>query len=114
MPPTRTKHRKHESGKQTFAELAEVGVDLSEPLSSSPNDNPLSGKTIVVTGSLQQFKRDEIKQLIDDLGGRAASSVSKKTDYLVAGDKAGSKLNKARELGVEILTEQQFRELIDR
>jgi DNA ligase (NAD+) len=67
----------------------------------------------VVTGTLQQFKRDEIKRLIEDLGGRAASSVSKQTDFLVAGEKAGSKLTKARQLGVEVLTEQQFRELIE-
>jgi DNA ligase (NAD+) len=101
-----------EFGRRTFAELAEVGVDLSEPLSSSADDKSLTGKTFVVTGTLQQFKRDEIKRLIAELGGRASSSVSKKTDYLVAGDNAGSKLTKARDLGVRILSEDQFRELI--
>lgn len=102
-----------EFGKQTFAELASVGVDLTESISEmNESDSPLSGKTLVVTGTLQQFKRDEIKRLIEDLGGRASSSVSKKTDYLVAGENAGSKLSKATELGVEVLTEDQFRELI--
>jgi DNA ligase (NAD+) len=72
----------------------------------------LAGKTIVVTGTLERYGREEIKELIARLGGRAAASVSKNTDFLVAGEKAGSKLDKARELGVQILTEQEFESLI--
>ena len=98
-----------EVGKRTFDELAEVGVDLTEPQSTSQGESPLAGKTLVVTGTLQQFKRDEIKQLIEDSGGRAASSVSKKTDYVVAGEKAGSKLTKARELGVYAFVRSMLR-----
>ena len=70
---------------------------------------PLAGKTIVVTGTLTSFTRDEIEALISRLGGRAASSVSAKTDFVVAGEKAGSKLAKAQQLGVRVLTEAQFR-----
>jgi DNA ligase (NAD+) len=72
----------------------------------------LAGKTLVVTGTLVRFTRGEIESRIRQLGGRAAGSVSKRTDYLVAGENAGSKLAKARKLGVEVLTEQQFLELI--
>ncbi|MBE0537690.1 MAG: NAD-dependent DNA ligase LigA [Phycisphaerae bacterium] len=72
----------------------------------------LQGKTVVATGTLQHFTREEIKQAIVDHGGKAASSVSKKTDYLLAGENAGSKLDKARELGVEIIDEQQFIKMI--
>jgi DNA ligase (NAD+) len=72
----------------------------------------LTGKIFVVTGTLKHYGRDEIEGLIKQLGGKAAGSVSKKTDYLVAGEKPGSKLDKAKELGIMILTEKQFEELI--
>ena len=72
----------------------------------------LSGKTFVVTGTLARYSREEIEGLIKRLGGKAAGSVSKRTDYLVAGEKAGSKLEKARELGVAVLTEDDFDKLI--
>ncbi len=71
----------------------------------------LAGKTIVVTGSLEHFTREQIKEAIADNGGKAASSVSKKTDYVLAGENAGSKLEKAKDLGVEIIDEQQFMEM---
>jgi NAD-dependent DNA ligase len=67
-----------------------------------------TGKTIVVTGTLKRYKRDEIEALIVKLGGRASGSVSKKTDFLVAGEEAGSKLEKAQKLGVKVLTEDEF------
>jgi DNA ligase (NAD+) len=72
----------------------------------------LEGKTLVVTGTLVKYTRDQIEELISRHGGRAASSVSKKTDYLVAGEKAGSKLEKAKELGVTVLSERDFEELV--
>ncbi|MBV8544537.1 MAG: hypothetical protein JO088_07300 [Acidobacteria bacterium] len=73
----------------------------------------LAGKTVVVTGTLNRFSRDEIHKLIEREGGKAASSVSSKTSYLVAGDAAGSKLEKAKSLGVEVLTEDEFLALVD-
>jgi len=69
---------------------------------------PLTGKTIVVTGSLKNFERKEIEDLIVKLGGKASGSVSKKTSFVVAGEAAGSKLDKAKELGVEVISEEEF------
>ena len=75
-------------------------------------DSPISGKIIVVTGTLEKLDRRQAEALIESLGGKAAGSVSKKTDYVLAGESAGSKLTKARELGVRVLNEQEFFELI--
>ena len=75
-------------------------------------DSGIAGKTFVVTGTLQRFSREEIEELIKSLGGKAAGSVSKKTDFVVAGEKAGSKLDKAKALGVPVLTEDEFAAMI--
>ena len=71
-------------------------------------NNPFTGKTIVVTGKLEHFTRDTINARIQSLGAKAGDSVSKNTDFLICGEKAGSKLDKARALGVTVLTEQEF------
>ncbi|MFN4258392.1 MAG: NAD-dependent DNA ligase LigA [Gemmataceae bacterium] len=102
-------------GQQTIAELKQLGVKLTEAARAKPaglDDADLNGKTFVVTGTLSRYSREEIEQLIKDLGGKATSSVSKNTDYVVAGDKAGSKLDKARQLGVRVLNEEEFEKLI--
>jgi DNA ligase (NAD+) len=72
----------------------------------------LVGKTIVVTGSLIDFSRDGANEAITSRGGKAASSVSKNTDYVVAGENAGSKLEKAEELGIPVLDEAAFKQLL--
>ena len=72
----------------------------------------LAGKTFVLTGTLANYTRDEAKKLIEDAGGKVAGSVSKKTDYVVAGSDAGSKLDKAKELGVSVLDEKGMEDLI--
>jgi DNA ligase (NAD+) len=72
----------------------------------------LEGKTFVLTGTLERHTRDEAKQLIEDAGGKVAGSVSKKTDYVVAGEEAGSKLDKAKELGVAVIGEKEMEELV--
>jgi DNA ligase (NAD+) len=74
----------------------------------------LSGKTFVLTGTLVHYSRDEAKKMIEDAGGRVSGSVSKKTDYVVAGDDAGSKLDKAKELGVKVIGEKEMEELLGR
>jgi DNA ligase (NAD+) len=100
-------------GMEAVEELRRAGVLLEMPRSETPTAKQvLDGKTIVVTGTLTHYTRDSIKELITQLGGRPASSVSNKTDFVVAGEKAGSKLQKARQLGVRVLTEKEFQELI--
>jgi len=101
------------AGKHAISELKRVGINPKMEKSAA-GEKLLAGQTVVVTGSLQRFTRDEIEALITGLGGRAAGSVSKKTSFVVAGEDAGSKLAKARELGVEILTEDQFLKRIGR
>ena len=90
------------------AEAPEPGAAVAEPGSIGP----LAGKTLVVTGTLEGFSRPEAEKAIRAAGGHAAGSVSAKTDYLVAGEKAGSKLAKAEKLGVPVLDEEGFRLLL--
>ena len=85
---------------------------ISTEIRGTPASQALAGKTLVVTGTLAKYTREEIEELIARHGGRAASSVSKSTDYLVAGEKAGSKLDKAKKLGVKILSEAEFDRLL--
>jgi len=73
----------------------------------------LAGKTVVVTGTLTRFSRDEIHKLIEREGGKASGSVSSKTSYVVAGEEAGSKLDKAKSLGVPVMTEDEFLAMIE-
>jgi DNA ligase (NAD+) len=92
--------------------LREAGVREEKP-TERPAASPLAGKTFVFTGGLADLSRDEAKALIAARGGKVTSSVSAKTDYVVAGADPGSKLAKARELGVTILDEAGFRELLE-
>ena len=81
-------------------------------VSAATGGADLTSKTFVVTGTLKKYSRQEIEDLIKQLGGKATGSVSKKTDYLVAGENAGSKLDKAQQLGVQVLTEEEFGKLL--
>jgi DNA ligase (NAD+) len=102
-----------EYGREVIDDLANVGVSMEATPSERVSTNgALAGKTIVVTGTLSKYKRDEIEALITRLGGRPASSVSKKTDFVVAGEEAGSKLAKAQALGVRVLNEAEFDTLL--
>jgi DNA ligase (NAD+) len=98
-------------GRETIEDLQQIGVSMHQ-VAAPRAARTLEGKTLVVTGTLQRYTRDEIEELIARHGGRAASSVSKKTDFVVAGSEAGSKLAKARELGVRVLTEDEFERLL--
>ena len=82
------------------------------PAGEAAAAGPLDGRTLVVTGTLEGFSRQEAEEAIRAAGGKPAGSVSKKTDYLVAGESAGSKLTKAQELGVPVLDEAGFRRVL--
>jgi DNA ligase (NAD+) len=98
---------------EVIQSLQKSGVSWSETEpQQSPKDGPLSGKTFVLTGTLSEMTRDEAKTLIQENGGKVTGSVSKKTDFLVYGDKAGSKLTKAQTLDIATLTELEFRALL--
>jgi len=102
-----------ETGRTTLGRLAKLGIDPqgTEPGESGGNEGVFTGKTFVITGTLPTMSRDEAKAKIEANGGKTTGSVSKKTDYLLAGEKAGSKLAKAETLGVQILDEQAFLKL---
>lgn len=91
--------------------LRKAGVNFTEPKLQTAS-NVFEGKTFVFSGALNGYTRDQAKALVEERGGQVSSSVSKKTDYLVAGDDPGSKLEKAEKLGVEVIDEAQFKDLI--
>lgn len=93
-----------------ISRLREAGVNMTA--AEQGNDQRFAGMTFVLTGALEKFTRDEASAMIEDRGGKAASSVSKKTSYVVAGEAAGSKLRKAQELGITVLTEDEFLEML--
>jgi DNA ligase (NAD+) len=90
--------------------LRAAGVNFNA--AGTQTDDRFAGMTFVLTGSLTLFTRAEATEKIESFGGRASGSVSKKTTYVVAGENAGSKLKKANELGIPVLTEEQFQEML--
>jgi DNA ligase (NAD+) len=103
-----------QSNRRVIDQLQQLGVSIMEtPLPQRHTPLPFSGKTFVFTGGLSSFSRDEAKALVERLGALVASSVSKKTTYVVAGTEAGSKLEQARKLGVQILDEEGFKNVIN-
>jgi DNA ligase (NAD+) len=96
-------------------EFQSIGLNLGKPVArrkAAIEAGPLAGKTVVVTGTLPTLSRQDAEQLIRESGGKAAGSVSKKTLFVVAGENAGSKLEKANELGIEVIDEATFLERI--
>lgn len=91
-----------------LAKLRAAGVNMVGERKAGPVEGPLSGMTVVVTGTLTRWGRKEVQELIERLGGKASGSVSKKTSFVLAGEAAGSKLDKARELNIPVLTEEEF------
>ncbi len=95
--------------REMIERLRNLGLTMAEESGGSvPTDHPFSGKVFVLTGSLVNYTRQEAKALIEDRGGRVTGSVSKNTDFLLYGEKAGSKLDKAKNLGVSLMTEDDF------
>jgi DNA ligase (NAD+) len=104
-------------GRKIVEDLRSLSVKLTEdarPAPAAKAGADLTGKTFVVTGTLEHYSREDIESLIKSLGGKATGSVSKNTDFVIAGDKAGSKREKALALGVKILTENEFQNMIGR
>ena len=99
------------TNQELIESLEKAGIKMDESVSTVVASSALAGKSIVVTGTLVKYGREEIERRLRDLGAKASGSVSKKTDYLLAGEKAGSKLEKARELGVRIINEEEFEKL---
>lgn len=102
------------AGQQVINDLKSVGIDPKQTVDASEDNQILAGQSVVVTGTLQQFDRKQIEDLIVSLGGKASGSVSRNTSFVVAGESAGSKLDKARSLGIPVLTEQEFLKKIGR
>ena len=101
----------NDTNREVIHAMLEAGVVVSNALFASADvesDHVFSGKTVVLTGTLTRMKRAEAKNALLELGAKVTGSVSAKTDFLVAGEKAGSKLTKAQDLGVEVLTEDEF------
>ena len=100
-----------EQTKDLLNKLAVAGVNMAEK-EQQIKDKRFEGKTFVLTGSLEKYSRDQASQIIESFGGKTSSSVSKKTNYVLAGQEAGSKLTKAEELGVTIISEEEFEQMI--
>ncbi len=103
------------AGRHTFAQLMEAGLELPNPDFREPNEvieSAFAGKTIVLTGTLEHFERTALAEILESLGAKVSGSVSKKTDLVIAGEKAGSKLAKAEQLGVEVWDEGRLLEAL--
>ena len=101
-----------EGTRHLIDKLKELGVEM-QPLEKTTKEGVLLGKTFVLTGTLPTMSRKEASVLIEQNGGKTSSSVSKKTDYVLAGEDAGSKLTKAQSLGVTIISEQELLDMIN-
>ena len=99
-----------EQTKDLLKRLKEAGINMNR-LKEEDGDDRFSGKTFVLTGTLEKYSREEASNLIEKFGGKTSSSVSKKTSYLLAGEDAGSKLTKAQSLGVQIISEEEFEKM---
>ncbi|HIE48129.1 TPA: NAD-dependent DNA ligase LigA, partial [Candidatus Bipolaricaulota bacterium] len=101
-----------QGNRRLIEELKAVGIDPRAQ--RPPEKGPLAGKAFLFTGRLSGMTRQEAKRLVESLGGKVASSVSRKVDYVVVGEDPGSKLDRARALGITTLSEEEFKELVGR
>jgi DNA ligase (NAD+) len=102
-----------EANQLLIKNLIQAGINTKSEETTSLENQPLAGKTFVLTGTLADFSRQQAQAAIEELGGKVASSVSKKTDYVVVGENPGSKQDKAQKLGVPILAEEEFKKLLE-
>jgi DNA ligase (NAD+) len=101
------------NARNTITELKKAGLRMTTEEEVVPSDQPFEGMTFVFTGTLTKWKRDEAASIVEGKGGKSSSSVTKNTTFVVSGPGAGSKLKKAQQLGVKVLTEEEFAEMID-
>ncbi|MEO0232729.1 MAG: NAD-dependent DNA ligase LigA [candidate division WOR-3 bacterium] len=111
MAESVVKFFREERNRKVIEKLINAGIKFEEVKVSK--ENPFYGKTFVFTGTLKNFTREEAQRIVEDFGGRAAGSISKKVDYLVVGEEPGSKLQKAKELGVKTINEEEFLKMIE-
>ncbi len=102
---------RQEQTQDLINKLKNAGVNMNQ-IGEEETDNRFLGKTFVLTGTLEKYTREEAESIIEKYGGKVSGSVSKKTSFVLAGEEAGSKLTKAQELGVEIISEEKFEEMI--
>jgi DNA ligase (NAD+) len=112
MAESIVKFFEQESNLKVIEKLQQAGVNMEEEPPREQGPKPLDGLKFVITGTLENYSRNEAKEAIENLGGKVTSSVSKSTDYVVVGENPGSKADKAREMGIEILNEEQFEEML--
>jgi len=103
---------RQEAAAKIIAKLEKAGVNFFEETGKGREDNTLQGKTFVLTGTLEGYSRQEVKELIESRGGKVLGSISKKTDFLLAGDNPGSKLDKAKSLKIAVISEGEFEKMI--
>jgi DNA ligase (NAD+) len=103
----------NEQNREVIEEIHNAGLTLSNPLFAEKEGGPLEDLTFVFTGSLERWTRDEVQRYVERLGGRATSSVSGETDYVVAGPGAGSKLDEAREGDIPVMDEEEFVDFVE-
>ena len=103
----------NKEGREIVGTLKELGVEM-KPVEKKQDGGIFKGKVFVLTGTLPTLKRNEAAKIIEDMGGKTSSSVSKKTDYVLAGEEAGSKLTKAQSLGIKIISEAEFLSMVNK
>ena len=112
MAESVTEYFSNNEGREIVGTLKELGVEM-KPVEKKQDGGIFKGKVFVLTGTLPTLKRNEAAKIIEDMGGKTSSSVSKKTDYVLAGEEAGSKLTKAQSLGIKIITEAEFLSMVN-
>jgi DNA ligase (NAD+) len=103
---------REEKNRRVIEKMLDAGVKIEYKNAGTIHELPLQGKTFVFTGTLESLTREEAKRIVEELGGRVSSSVTKKTDYVVLGEDPGSKLDTAKSLGIKIIGEEEFKKLI--
>jgi len=103
---------KQEKTHKIITKLEAAGVNLESIYKKEITDERFKGLTFVLTGTLSEFTRSEATKIIESFGGKASNSVSRKTDYVLVGEDAGSKLDKAQQLGVKVIREDEFKQMI--